>query len=66
MVSSDRHRARPAYMIEVVGQALGEFRNELLNEVEQIIAERVGQLRTDESPKREIDAGEVLMLPNPL
>jgi hypothetical protein len=31
----------------VVGEALGHFRNELLDEVERIIDERVEQLRPD-------------------
>ena len=53
-------------MIKVVGQALGEFRNDLLEEVEKIIAEQVGQLRADVDPNRDSDDGEVLLLPNPL
>ena len=45
-------------MIKVVGQALGEFRYDLLDEVEKIIAEQVGQLRADVDPNRDSDDGE--------
>jgi hypothetical protein len=40
-------KAERAHMIEVVGRALGEFKNQLLDEVEQLIAEAADQVRVE-------------------
>jgi hypothetical protein len=54
------------FIIEVVGQALGEFRSELLDEIDKMIAEEVEKLRTEAKKNRESSDGEVVLLPNPL
>ena len=54
--------AERAHIIEIAGQALGHFRQELLDEVDQMIEERVKQMRSDSN---ESDDAEVLLLPNP-
>jgi hypothetical protein len=53
------------FIIEVVGRAIGEFHNELIEEIEKMIAEEVKKLRTKPNLKRESNEGEVVMLPNP-
>jgi hypothetical protein len=47
LVCGHRQHAERAHIYGVVGQALGEFREELLNKVEQMIEERADQLRAD-------------------
>jgi len=49
--------AERAHIYEVVGEALGHFRNELLDQVEEMIAERVEYLRADVNKG---DEGEVV------
>jgi hypothetical protein len=69
--------AEREFMVEVIGAALGEYADQLVDEIEKKIAEQVDQLRAeiaeevtkvraDMNPKREGDDGEVLLLPNPL
>ena len=53
-------------MIKVVGQALGEYGDQLVAEIEKKIAEEVGRLPADVNLKRTSDDGEVVLLPNPL
>jgi hypothetical protein len=55
--------AERAHINQVVGEALGHFREERLDEVDQMIEERVKQMRADSN---ESDDAEVLLLPNPL
>ena len=54
------------FIIEVVGQALGEFREELVGEIEKMPAERVEKVRAEVNLKRASDDGKVVLLPNPL
>jgi septum formation topological specificity factor MinE len=54
------------FIIEVVGQALGEFRDELMAEIEKMIAEEVKKLRAQLSRNQSSGDGEVVLLPNPL
>jgi hypothetical protein len=53
-------------MIKIVGQALGEYGDQLVAEIEKKIAEEVGRLPADVNLKRASDDGEVVLLPNPL
>jgi hypothetical protein len=53
------------FIIEVVGQALGEFREELVGEIEKMPAERVEKVRAEVNLKRASDE-KVVLLPNPL
>ena len=53
-------------MIETVGQALGEYGDQLVAETEKKIAEEVGRLPADVNQKRASDHGEFVLLPNPL
>ena len=55
--------AERAHINQVVGEALGHFREERLDLVEQMIAERVGQVRAESNKS---DGEEVLLLLNPL
>ena len=52
------------FIIEVVGQALGEFREELVGEIEKMPAERVEKVRAEVNLKRASDDGKVVLLPN--
>jgi hypothetical protein len=58
-----RIAAERAHIYEVYGQALGHFCEELFDEVEKMIEERVGQVRAESNKS---DGEEVLLLPNPL
>ena len=58
--------AEHQFMIATVGQALGEYGDQLVAEIEKKIAEEVGRLRADVNLKRASDDGEVVLPPNPL
>jgi hypothetical protein len=53
------------FIIEVVGQALGEFRDELVGDIEKMIAKEVEKLRAEVNLKRASEGGDVVLLPNP-
>ena len=55
--------AEREFIIEVVGRALGKFRDELFDEIEKMIAEEIGKLGTEVNTKRESSDGEVVLLP---
>ena len=57
---NSRHRSPASHQSQAV---IGHFRKELLDQVEQMIEERVEQLRADVN---KADEGEVVLLPNPL
>ena len=52
-------------MIKVVGQALGEYGDQLVAEIEKKIAEEVGRLRAEVNLERASADGDVVLLPNP-
>ena len=54
------------FIIEVVGQALGEYGDMIVAHIEKKIAEEVGKLRAEVNPKLASDDGDVVVLPNPL
>ena len=55
------------FIIEVVGQALGEFRERSWSgEIEKKTAEQVEKVRAEVNLKRASDDGKVVLLPNPL
>jgi hypothetical protein len=65
----DAHRGgdrKRACIIEVVGQALGEYGDMIIDHIEKKIAEEVRKLRAEVNLKRASDDGEVVPLPNPL
>jgi hypothetical protein len=54
------------FLLAVVGEALGEFKQQLIAEIEAKISAEVGQLRAETNVQRAIDKAEVVELPNVL
>ena len=52
--------AEHAFMIETVGQALGEYGDMIIDHIEKKIAEEVGKLRAEVNLKRASDDGDVV------
>jgi hypothetical protein len=54
------------FLIEVVGEALAQFKEQLIEELEDRINTEVGKLRADVHVQRAVDEGTVNVLPNVL
>ena len=54
------------FLLEVVGEALGQFKQQLIEEIEDRINVEVGKLRADVHVQRAVDRGTVTELPNVL
>ena len=65
-LGSSHRGAEHEFMIKVVGQALGEYGDMIIDHIEKKIAEEVGKLRAEVNLKRASDDGDVVPLPNPL